>query len=164
MCSCLPHKCALSYVQVQCYLPLQQLHTDFRDFSDGDCHVMNTEREQRFPGGISVCSWLHPDVLSVTEEWGPSYLAPWTGFGIWCVQVLCTTETYSDGEQVWKGLCWMLTRNAHKLLKLESKQWAILGKLAFFELVTKHVFQLLFTKRMKSVLVELNPLSFRCRS
>ena len=142
MCSRPPHKCTLSYVQVQRNPPLQQLHADF---SDGDCHVMNTEREQSFPGGISVCTWLHPDVLSVTEEWGPSYLAPWISFGIlleenWCVQVLCTTETYSDGEQVRKGLCWVLLWDAQIAEVRVQATSTVLGKLAFFVLVTKHVF------------------------
>ena len=35
-----PHLSLLSYIPVQCYPPLWQLHCDFRDFNNGVCHVL----------------------------------------------------------------------------------------------------------------------------
>ena len=43
-----PHLCMLSY-RVQCYLPLQQLHSIFRDFNDGVCYVMKIPRSECNP-------------------------------------------------------------------------------------------------------------------
>ena len=35
-----PHLCTLSYIQMHYYLPLQQLHFSFGDFSNRVCHFL----------------------------------------------------------------------------------------------------------------------------
>ena len=35
-----PNLYIMSYIKVQCYLPLRQLHSDFGDFNNGVYHVM----------------------------------------------------------------------------------------------------------------------------
>ena len=44
-----PHLVLLSYMQVQFYLPLQQLHSDSEHFNKRVCYVIKTTTVERIP-------------------------------------------------------------------------------------------------------------------
>ena len=100
-------------------------------------------------------------------DWTMGSFLPGTLDRFW--NLMCPSAVHHRNIFWWrasaKGVVLSVTMKDTQIVEIRVRAMsAVLGKLAFFVLVTKRVFQLLFTKRMKSVLVELNPLSFRCSS